>query len=394
MGNDVLTAIEQRADEIAATAQASEELGRLDDVAAGILRDTGVIKMFQPAKYEGAEAHPTDFAETVMAIAAQDGSAGWVAGIVGVHPWEMALADARVQEEVWGRSCDVWMASPYAPMGVLRPVDDGFVLNGRWQFSSGTDHCDWIFLGAMVGDGDGRPDPAIGVRHAILPRCDYEIVADSWDVVGLRGTGSKDVIVRDAYIPAYRTLEYDRLIDGSAVRDAGVANPTYQMPFTTVFPVGITSAVIGICEGALAHHLAYQSGRMQVSGVMVRDDPYVLSAIGAASAEIHASRVTLLDSLNRTYDTVAAGRTPTLADRIENRRTQVSAAWRAVRAMDEVVARSGGNGMRMDSPIQRFWRDGHMGLAHAIHVSGAVFHASGLNQIGAVPPPGPLMSMI
>jgi alkylation response protein AidB-like acyl-CoA dehydrogenase len=394
MGNAVMAAIREHADRIVASAESSEELGRLDDSAVGVLRESGVVKMLQSAKYGGAEAHPAEFAETVMAIAACDGSAGWVAGIVGVHPWEMALADPRVQEEVWGDSTDVWMASPYAPMGVMRPVDDGYVLNGRWQFSSGTDHCDWIFLGAMVADKEGNPDPSIGVRHAILPRADYEIIADSWQVVGLKGTGSKDVVVKDAFIPDYRTMEYDRLVDGSAPRDAGVTNPTYLMPFTTVFPVGITSAVIGICEGALAHHLAYQSNRLQITGVKVRDDPYALSAIGAASAEIHASRVSLLDSLRRTYDAVADGGTPTLADRIANRRTQVSAAWRAVRAMDEVVARSGGNGMRMDSPIQRFWRDGHMGLAHAIHVSGPVFHAAALDQIGVTPPPGPLLSMI
>ena len=76
------------------------------------------------------------------------------------------------------------------------------------------------------------------------------------------------------------------------------------------------------------------------------------------------------------------------------RRTQVAAAWRAVRAMDEVVARSGGNGMRMDNPIQRFWRDGHMGLAHAIHVPGSVFHASALTDLDVEPPPGPMLSMI
>ena len=101
-----------------------------------------------------------------MRIASLDGSTGWVAGIVGVHPWEMAMADAQVQEEIWGQDNDTWIASPYAPMGILRPVDGGYVFNGRWQFSSGTDHCDWIFLGAFIGDAEGKPDHAA----AELPR--------------------------------------------------------------------------------------------------------------------------------------------------------------------------------------------------------------------------------
>ena len=158
--------------------------------------------MLQPKTHGGCEAHPREFAETVMRIASLDGAAGWVAGVVGVHPWEMAMADPRVQEEVWGAGPDTWIASPYAPMGILRPVDGGYVFNGRWQFSSGTDHCDWIFLGAMLGDADGTMvDAAACSYHVILPRSDYEIVEDSWDVVGLRGTGSKDIIVKDAFVP-------------------------------------------------------------------------------------------------------------------------------------------------------------------------------------------------
>lgn len=394
MANPALEAVEERAEEIAALAESNERLGRLDDAAAKLLRETGVMRMLQPAAHGGAEAHPRDFAETVMRIASLDGSTGWVAGIVGVHPWEMAMCDAQTQQQVWGEDQDTWIASPYAPMGILRPVDGGYVFNGRWQFSSGTDHCDWIFLGAFLGDESGERLMPPQNYHVILPRSDYEIVEDSWDVVGLRGTGSKDIVVRDAFIPTERAIPFSRFMDGSQPREAGLTNPTYFVPFTTVFPLGITSAVIGIAEGALAAHLAYQRTRVQVTGTRATDDPYVLYAVGAAAEEIKASRTAMLDNVSRFYDAAAEGREVSLADRAASRRTQVSAAWRAVCAMDEVVARSGGNGLRMDNPIQRFWRDGHMGLAHAIHVPGSVFHASVLTDIGITPPPGPMLSMI
>jgi alkylation response protein AidB-like acyl-CoA dehydrogenase len=392
--SDVLERIEARAEEIAALGPSNEKLGRLDDRAAELLRETGVIRMLQPAKYGGVEAHPAEFAEAVMRLASLDGSTGWVAGIVGVHPWEMAMCDPRVQEEVWGEDNDTWIASPYAPMGVIRPVDGGYVFNGRWQFSSGTDHCDWIFLGAYLGDENGEAIMPPRVHHVILPRSDYTIVEDSWDVVGLRGTGSKDIIVKDAFIPDYRVVEFARFTDGSQPREAGLTNPTYHIPFTTAFPLGITSAVIGIAEGALAAHLAYQRTRVQITGTKVKDDPHVLFAIGQAAAEIHASRVTMLDNARSFYDKVERGEEVSFAERATSRRTQVSAAWRAVRAMDEIVARSGGNGMRMDNPIQRFWRDGHMGLAHAIHVPGSVFHVQSLTAMDVTPPPGPMLSMI
>lgn len=134
-----LDRIMQHADEIRAEGAVGDTLMRLPDNSAKRLRESGVIRMFQPKEYGGQEAHPREFAETVMAIGKLDGATGWVAGIVGVHPWELTFFDARAQEEIWGEDGDMWMASPYAPMGVAVPVDGGYVLNGRWAFSSGTD---------------------------------------------------------------------------------------------------------------------------------------------------------------------------------------------------------------------------------------------------------------
>jgi 3-hydroxy-9,10-secoandrosta-1,3,5(10)-triene-9,17-dione monooxygenase len=212
--------------------------------------------------------------------------------------------------------------------------------------------------------------------------------------MGLRGTGSKDVIVKDAFVPDYRVLKYTEVVDGTAARRAGLENPLYHVPFTSIFPLGISAAVVGIAEGALAVHLAYQRSRVQITGTKVKDDPYVLYAISEAAEEIKTSRTMLLDYISRMYDKVEAGQEITFAERAAARRTQVRAAWRAVRAMTEVVVRSGGNGLRKNSPIQRFWRDGHMGLAHAIHVPGAVFHVSALTQMDIEPPMGPMRSMI
>ncbi|WP_020500490.1 acyl-CoA dehydrogenase family protein [Sciscionella marina] len=394
MSQKTIEFLNENADRIAELGPSNEKLGRLDDRAARLIRDSGIIRMQQPEKYGGSESHPVEFAEAVMRLAALDGSSGWVAGVVGVHPWELAMADPRVQEEVWGENQETWMASPYAPMGVLRPVDGGYLFSGHWQFSSGTDHCDWLFLGAVIGDADGKPLPEVEQMHVLIPRADYRIVEDSWDVVGLRGTGSKDILVEDAFVPDYRVLTYDRVACGEAAAEAGLTNPLYRMPFTQAFPLGITASVIGMAEGALAHHLAYQRNRVQVTGTQIRDDPYVLYAVGEASAEIAASRSALLDNIKWFYDRAAAGEWPSFAERARGRRTQIQAARRAVRALDEIVDRSGGNGMRMNHPIQRFWRDAHMGMVHAVHVPGAAFHSSALGGLDIEPPPGPLRVMI
>lgn len=393
MTERVIDRVMELADQFREQAVEAERLGQLSDATVKSMKEIGNIRLLQPAGFGGYEVHPREFAETVMATAALDPAAGWVNGVVGVHPYQLAYADPRVAEEIWATDVDTWIASPYAPQGVAKPVEGGYLFNGRWQFSSGTDACDWIILGAMVGDSDGRPVMPPQILHMILPRSDYEIVDDSWDVVGLRGTGSKDVIVRDAFVPAYRTMDGLKVMDGTAQREAGMTKTLYKMPWSTMFPLGISSATIGICEGALAAHLDYQRQRVNASGVAVKDDPYVMYAVGDAASDIQASRQALLANVDRIYDMVDAGREVTFADRAAVRRDQIKAVWRAVSAVDQIFARSGGNALRMDKPLQRYWRDAHAGVAHAIHTPGTIYHASALSSLG-IDPQGALRAMI
>ena len=393
MTERVIDRVHDIADQLREQAWESERIGRLTDETVKSMKAAGSIRLLQPKEYGGYEVHPREFAETVMATAALDPAAGWITGVVGVHPYQLAYADPRVADEVWDDDFDTWVASPYAPQGVAKPVDGGYIFNGRWQFSSGTDACDWIILGAMVGDAAGKPVMPPTMLHMILPRKDYEIVEDSWDVVGLRGTGSKDIIVKDAFVPSYRTMDATKVMDGTAQREAGMTEPLYLMPWSTMFPLGISAATIGIAEGALAAHLDYQRDRVSASGTAIKDDPYVMYAIGEAAADINAARHELLVNADRIYDIVAAGKEVSFEDRAAGRRTQVRAVWRAVSAVDEIFARSGGNAARMDKPLQRYWRDVHVGQAHAIHVPGTVYHASALSSLG-IDPQGPLRAMI
>jgi 3-hydroxy-9,10-secoandrosta-1,3,5(10)-triene-9,17-dione monooxygenase len=381
------------ADQLRIQGAEAEKIGKLTDETVKLMKSAGHIRLLQPKVHGGFEVHPREFAETVMATAALDPSAGWINGVVGVHPYQLAYADPKVAAEIWADDVDTWVASPYAPQGVAKPVDGGYIFNGRWQFSSGTDHCDWIFLGAMIGDAEGKPLMPPQMLHMILPRKDYEIVEDSWNVVGLRGTGSKDVIVKDAFVPSYRTMDATKVMDGTAQREAGMSETLYLMPWSTMFPLGISSATIGIAEGALAAALDYQRQRVNSSGVAIKDDPYVMCAIGEAAADINAARQELLANADRIFDIVDSGNEVSFEDRAAGRRTQVRAVWRAVSAVDEIFARSGGNAARMDKPLQRYWRDVHVGQAHAIHVPGTVYHASALSSLG-VDPQGALRAMI
>lgn len=387
MAHEVVHRVEELGPKLAALAEENERLGKLSDETVALLKSAGVIRLLQPAKYGGYAVHPRDFAEAVMAVARHDGAAGWVCGVVGVHPWEAAQLDPRLQQEIWGENPDTWIASPYMPNGIAEPKDGGYVLSGRWPFSSGADHCQWDFLGAMLGDGNGKPKMPPTVLHVVLPRSDYEIIDDSWDVIGLSGTGSKDVVVSGAFIPEHRAIDQADVQAEVAAERNGANETLYKLPFTSMFPLGITSAVIGMCEGALAHHVSQQRDRVTVTGVQVRDDPYVLSAAGEAATDIAASRVQLIDGISRIYDQVDAGKPVTIEDRAEIRRNQIRCAWRAVSALDEIFARSGGNAGRRTNPLQRYWRDAHVGLSHMIHVPGSTYHAWSLTTMGLDLPP-------
>jgi len=230
--------------------------------------------------------------------------------------------------------------------------------------------------------------------HVVLPRADYTIVEDSWDVIGLCGTGSKDIIVDGAFIPSYRTINSEDVAAGEvAARRAGRTDTVYRLPFWAIFPLGITAAVVGIAEGALAAHLDYQRGRVSAMGTKIKDDPYVLSAIGEAAAEIAASRTQLLDGISRLYDLADSGTEISFEARSMVRRNQTRCAWRAVAAVDEIFARSGGNAVRRQNVMQRFWRDAHVGLQHAIHIPGAIYHSTALTMMG-IEPQGQLRALI
>src|SRR5271169_4500121 len=155
------------------------------------LAEAGFFRLLQPARFGGHEGDPVTFLTAVRLIASACGSTGWVASVLGVHPWQLALFPPQAQEEVWGGDPGTRMSSSYAPTGKAEAVAGGHQLSGRWSFSSGCDHATWVLLGAIVADADGNP---VDFRTFLLPARDY-VIDDVWDTVGLRGTGSNDIVV-------------------------------------------------------------------------------------------------------------------------------------------------------------------------------------------------------
>src|SRR4051812_22476818 len=234
--HEVLEKVHKAADVLREEAVPSDRLGRLTDRTVTALRETGLVRLLQPTEWSGYEAHPNDFLEAVMAVGVAAPSAGWVSGVVGVHPWEIAMMDPRLQEEIWGEDNDTWTASPYAPFGRAKKVDGGFLFTGQWPYSTGTDASEWVILGGFVTDDEGNVGAPPDMRHFVIPRKDYEIVEGSWNVMGLAGTGSKDVRMTDVFIPDYRVVSARTMIDGGYADERQPEKPLYRMFFGLKFP--------------------------------------------------------------------------------------------------------------------------------------------------------------
>lgn len=383
------TAVESKklTDVLFANAERADREGRLPVDIADEIRSSGIIRMLQPIEYGGFESHPVEFFEKVLEVGAAAPSAGWICGVVGVHPFEIAQAAPRLQEEIWGSDPDTWIASPYAPFGKAIPVEGGYRFSGRWPFSSGTDNCEWVVIGGKVVDDIGNP-LTDGLRHFVLHRSQYEVDQDSWDVIGLKSTGSKDLIVRDAFIPSYRVIDPRKLESGEAAASAGRTSPLYRMHWYVMFTAAITAATLAMAEGAWTQFVTSVRDRRRDSGVRVSSDPHMLATLSSTGADIQASRVNLLNDVNRMYDLAAAGELLNDRQRIEFRRNQVRISRRAAESVESLYIVSGGTALRADNPMQRYWRDIHGAVNHAANLDKPIYRAHSALRFGEKVPDG------
>jgi 3-hydroxy-9,10-secoandrosta-1,3,5(10)-triene-9,17-dione monooxygenase len=379
--HEVTENVHKAADVLREEAGPSDRLGRLTDRTVDAIRETGLVRMLQPTEYSGFETHPTDFLEAVMAVGIAAPSAGWVSGVVGVHPWEIAMMDPRLQEEIWGQDPDTWTASPYAPFGRATRVDGGFLFTGQWPYSTGTDHAEWVILGGIVLDADGQVGTPPDIRHFVIPRTDYEIVEDSWNVMGLEGTGSKDVRMTDVFIPDYRVVEAGTMIAGG-YEDRQEGKALYRMKFPLIFSAAIAAGTQGIAQGAISVYRDYMAQRVSADGITARTDVNQLIVFGEAAADVAASRSHLLTSVSEVFDHVSAGGELTRSQRLTFRRDQVRASRRCADAVDRLYKISGASGIRKDFPNERYWRDLQVALSHICNVAENIYAGWSTDDLG------------
>jgi len=376
---DLLPSLRERAPE-------AERLRVIPDASIKEIEETGFFRMLQPQRFGGLEADPIDFYSCVREIASACGSTGWVSSVVGVHPWQIALFHDDAQQAVWGSDPSTRASSSYAPTGKATVTEGGYQLSGKWSFSSGCDHATWVLLGGLVFNEDGN---VVDFKTFLVPREKYQIV-DVWNVVGLRGTGSNDIVVEDVFVPNEFTLS---MSDTGRCFGPGQEQNTsdlYKLPFHSIFTTTICTPIIGMATGAYAEHVEMQNKRVRAAylGEKASLDPFAAVRIAKAGSEIDAAWALTMNNIREEQALVAQGEKIPLGLRLKVRRDQVLGTQRAIDAIDSLFEASGGRALAEGTYLQRAWRDAHAGRVHAANDPERALQMFGAHEFGHKIDPG------
>jgi resorcinol 4-hydroxylase (FADH2) len=344
-------------------AQQTETERRVGDDMIGRMRQADLFRVMQPRLYGGFEYGFDVFAQIVAAIANGCGSTGWVYALLASHQWLIACFSKAAQDEVW-EDCNALAAGTYAPVARAVAADGGYRISGVGSFCSGCDNAQWQLLGGMIPQAEGTTQPGF-----FLLRTGDCTIDDNWHTMGLSGTGSKNIVVHDAFVPAHRAVPFAELLDASAPGMRTNPNPLYRQSFLAVLPIAIVSPVLGIAEGALADFLAMASVRTTRGAVAggnrrMGELTTVQLRLAEASACIDAARLIMFRDLAEAFETTARGDSLGMDVRLRNRRDQAFCVRLLVAAIDALFLAAGGQGLFLEQPLQRAWRDAHAAASH------------------------------
>jgi 3-hydroxy-9,10-secoandrosta-1,3,5(10)-triene-9,17-dione monooxygenase len=354
---DVAPRIRERAD-------AAEAARRIPAETIADLREAGLFRVLQPARFGGLELSYDAYVPSVIEVGKACGSTGWCYSVLAMHAWHASLFPPKAQAELWGDNPDALVSSSYAPTGRAKRVAGGFALSGRWSFASGCDHTDCTIVGGMAPLSDGGADEFC---FFMVPRADYRI-DDDWHVVGLAATGSKSLVIENAFVPEHRI--FTGRAAGTSTPPGFEINkgPLYRIPFFSGTGHCTCLPSLAIAQGAYEDYVEEVSGRSTRGGLgggpkRVREFPTIQIRVAEAGALVDAARRLIAVDSAEMLAAAAAGEVP--GDLRQRARRDFSFASRlASWAVDLLFESEGGSGLYNHRRIQRAWRDVHAAGMH------------------------------
>lgn len=370
--------------QLAELAAEDNRLRRLSDRTWALLLEGGFIRALQPVKWGGGERTLVEFADAIMELSRVSPSAGWVAGVIGVHAWQLALFDERAQRDMWGSDATRMPSSSYNPTGKAEKVASGYRLSGRWSFSSGCDHCCGVILGAVCGSSEIAGNQIPDFRSFLLMPDQYQI-DDNWHVAGMKATGSKDILVDEAFVPDYRTqshLDYAMSLPlpGQKLNEGTL----YRLPWSVVFHIALAASVLGAARGFVETWTSLTSERMlSLGGGRAKDDALMQRRLADALWYLEASITQMRADAVELWKMAEARESTTPAARARMRWNMNRGCELVGQAVGDLFHAASGRSTFLDHPLQGRFQDIQAALGHAYLAPDPLARAVGGMLLGA-----------
>jgi indole-3-acetate monooxygenase len=362
---------------VAGDCAAEGERGRkLSHPVVDAMVEAGFFRLCVPRSVGGGEADVATLIAVCEELARGDAAAGWCIAVMSTAGMVAGYIPEDAAREIYGAPTSV-VGGVFAPRGRALPEGDGYRVSGRWPFSSGVDHCDWL-LGGCIVERDGNPELLEGgrpdVRLCLFPASEAEVI-DTWSVSGLRATGSHDIALRDTVVPAVRTA--------SVISQAPVAQgPLYAFPVFGLLALTIAGVALGIARAAIDDLVELAGGKTPTASTRkLAERATTQSEIARAEAGLRAARSFLYGAVDDAWKAAAAGATVSVEQRVALRLAATHATTASAGAVDAAYDLGGGTSIYETSSLQRRFRDVHAATQHML-VGTATWELAGRLLLG------------
>ncbi len=364
---------------LAERARAAEDTLMVPRETVAEMQEAGFFKVLQPKRWGGYEMDPRVFYTVQMALAEGCMATAWIYGVIGVHNWQIPLFPEQAQIDVWGQDPTTLTASTYMPTGKAEPVEGGYNFSGRWSWSSGSQHCEWILLGGLLPKKDGS-----GVlEHCtfLLPKADFKII-ENFDVLGLRATGSHDIEVTNAFVPEHRTHRTNDHSDAGCPGRATNPGWLYRIPFTQVFQRAVSSACLGATDAAINSFRARCASFVGKHGAKTAEDVNSQLVVSEAMMMSDSAKLVLYRNFQRIVDCAKNGTVMDVEERLLQRAQASQVPKKCAEAVNEIMRACAAGGVYKTNPIERTFRDLHVARGHIANNSDTYARAHGAVMLG------------
>jgi 3-hydroxy-9,10-secoandrosta-1,3,5(10)-triene-9,17-dione monooxygenase len=358
IAQELIARAEALAPALRARTEKAEAERRLPDESVTELSDSGLLKVCTPVRFGGYEQPWDVLCRVSRALARGCGSQAWCANIYNDHCQLLGLFPLEAQDDVWGSGQPVRISASVAPESKAKRVSGGARLSGRPRYLSGVDHAHWVIAGGMIIE-EGKPPQR---AYFLVPKRDVTIV-DDWHVVGLAGTGSKSVVVDDAFVPQHRILDGVHYEEGTGPGISVNAAAVYRMPRFDVAGTSFAAVALGIAETFLDDYLTYTRGRHGLAGPVAQQQGTQIG-VGVSAAELIAAERLIFGAARDAMAVLERGERLTAEQRLRTRLSAAFGTQLCLAAVQRLFNAAGAQALFADSPMQRLMRDLYAVSAH------------------------------